>query len=344
MRAAVYRRRGELRIEQIPVREPGPQEVLVRVAYCGVCGTDLHLVMDGWGRPGSVGGHEYSGRVVAVGEGVTRWRPGDAVVGAPEPGCGRCEYCRAHRPGLCTALRPPGVEAPPGAFAEYRTLPAAELRAVPAGLSLRVAALAEPLAVALHGITRSGVRPGERALVTGAGPIGQLVVAALRARGVRDVVVSERSPLRRRLATELGARAVSPEELAAPVMPFQTVDAPFHAAFECSGAAAAAEAALAQLRKAGTLVLLGTGAERPRLDAQRVLLGELVVTGAFNYDADGFERALDLLTSDALPTDRLLHPSDVPLEALRGAMDDLVAARIAGKLLVAPHGGEEGSP
>jgi len=205
-------------------------------------------------------------------------------------------------------------------------------------VSLREAAIAEPVAVALHGVTRSGIRPGMRALVTGAGPVGSFTLAVLRAQGIDDVTVSEPSPVRRSLAQRLGAAAVvAPEDLVAPALPLHVVDRPFDVAFECSGVAAAIESALAQLGKTGTLVLLGTGMEPPRLDAIRVLLNELVVTGAYEYDEHGLATALDLIASGRLATDLLIESGAVGLDDLQTAMEDLAAGRVAGKVLVAPH-------
>ena len=341
MRACVYRTPRTLEVEDRPVPAPGPEELLLEVSHCGVCGTDLHLVMEGWGRPDSIGGHEYSGVVVAVGEGATGFAPGDRVVGGPAPGCGACEHCRAHRPGLCTSRSDfEGGEPFQGAFAEYKRVRADAVVRIPGALGLREAALAEPLAVALHGITLSGIREGQRALVTGAGPIGALVLAALRARGIEDVRVSEPGPARRALAKELGAsRVEGPDALAVPAMPFTLVDDPVHHVFECSGRPEAIEAGLAQLGRAGTLVLLGTGMDRPKLDAVRMILNELTVVGSYNYDEDGFADALELLASGGLPTDRLIDARDVPLTGLGEAMERLVDGTIAGKVLVAPHTG-----
>src|SRR5262249_32277951 len=190
---------------------------------------------------------------------------------------------------------------------------------VPPGLSMRAAALAEPLAVALHGLTRGGVRDGQRVLVTGAGPIGALSVAAARARGVSDIVGSEPHPAPRALAARLGATAVAPDVLGKPRMPFDLVDDPFDVVLECSGHAAAMEAGLAQLKRGGTLVLVGAGMDRPRFDNNRILLNELVITGAFVYDPDGFPRALELLASPDFPTDLVIEPDDVSLDGLDGA-------------------------
>ncbi len=338
MRAAVYRERESLAVEERPLPELGPSEVLVEVSHCGVCGTDLHLVMEGWGRPGSIGGHEYSGRIVAVGSAVEGWEVGESVVGGPEKGCGACAQCCAHRPGLCDGRDSPGVGEFQGAFAEFVKLDGSQLLRLPEGLGLREAALAEPLAVALHGITLSGASAGQRALVTGAGPIGALTLAALLARGVEDVTVSEPRAVRRALAGKLGARRVlEPEGLEVPRMPFALVAEPFDVAFECSGSPGAFRAALAQLRRAGRLVVVGTGMERPRLDTNRVLLNELVVTGAYNYDEHGFDAALELLASGRLPTELLLEREDVPLEGLFDAMRGRVEGRIGAKVLVAPQ-------
>jgi 2-desacetyl-2-hydroxyethyl bacteriochlorophyllide A dehydrogenase len=337
MRAAVYREKGSVVVEQRPVPAPRPDEVLLRVSHCGICGTDLHLMLDGWGPPNHIGGHEWSGRIVALGSEVRGWEIGAPVVGGPIAGCGACEACLAHRPSLCARVGAVGADEFQGAFAQYLCTRASQLRRVPDGLALREAALAEPLAVALHGITLSGIAPGRRALVTGAGPIGMLTLAALRARGISDVTVSEPAAVRRALASRVGAtRVLAPDALVVPRMPFEFQASGFHAAFECSGRPEAVESALAQLVRGGTLVLVGTGMKRPKLDANRVILGELTVTGSYNYDENGFDAALELLASGKLPTGLLLEHGDVELDGLLSAMQRLAAGEIGGKVLVAP--------
>lgn len=345
MPAAVLHGPGDLRIEPRPYPAPGPGDVVVEVSHCGVCGTDLHMVVEGWGAPGSIGGHEWSGRVVEVGDDVTAFTPGDAVVGGTTPGCGSCELCSEDRPSLCTVRSQPGTSAPDGAFARYVCKPTAGVVAVPAGLDLRTAALAEPLAVALHAVNQSGLRPGQRALVTGAGPIGALVVVALRARGITDIVVSEPNPLRQELARSLGAAVVEPADLEVPSIaePARIVDGAFHAALECSGRADAMTAACAQLQRRGTLVLVGTGIASPHFDPNRILLNELVVTGAFEYDAGGIEDAVELLASGTADVSALVEPDDVDLDGLLDAMTALAAGRIAGKVLVTPGSTQESS-
>jgi len=101
MPAAVYTARGEVTVEERPVPSPGPGQVLVEVGHCGICGSDIHIILEGWGKPGVVEGHEWSGVVAAVGDGVDTWAVGDAVVGGPSPRCGRCQRCREGKPSQC---------------------------------------------------------------------------------------------------------------------------------------------------------------------------------------------------------------------------------------------------
>jgi threonine dehydrogenase-like Zn-dependent dehydrogenase len=344
MPAAVLQGRGQLAIEQRPAPTLGADDVLVEVSYCGVCGSDIHMTLEGWGRPGSVGGHEWTGIVAAVGDEVAGWQVGDAVVGGPTARCGTCGPCGAGRPSLCEERDTPGVGEEHGAFAGYIRKPQTELLALPAGLGLREAALTEPLAVALHGITLSAIKPHETAMVIGAGPIGQLVLAALVARGWTNVAVVEPAPTRQHLTRALGAATVRhPDELEVPSIaePGRIIAGAVDVVFECSGHRAAMEAGLAQLRRAGRLVMVGAGIEPPRFDPNRILLNELSITGSFTYDADGFEHALELLGSGRMPVDLLLEPGEVPLSDLLGAMQRLAAGEVAAKVLVSP-GGQHG--
>jgi 2-desacetyl-2-hydroxyethyl bacteriochlorophyllide A dehydrogenase len=338
MLAAVLHGPGDLRIEDRPIPPPRPGDVVVEVSHCGVCGTDLHMVVEGWGRPGSVGGHEWSGIVVATGPEVSGVAIGDAVVGGPPPGCGGCDLCRAGRSCLCLERGLPGSEGNDGAFAHFIRADARAVIPVPAGLDLRTAALAEPLAVAMHAVNRAGVQPGQRALVTGAGPIGTLAIVALRARGITDVVVSEPNPARQALARRLGATVVDPAAFEIPTVaePSRIVDHPFDVAIECSGKRVAMETACAQLRRGGTLVLVGTGIDPPRFDPNRILLNELVITGAYEYDQHGVAEAVRLLATGEADVTELIEPADVGLDGLLTVMTDLAAGRIAAKVLVAP--------
>ncbi|MGH8977653.1 MAG: zinc-dependent alcohol dehydrogenase, partial [Acidimicrobiia bacterium] len=221
-------------------------------------------------------------------------------------------------------------------FCRYVVVPAARLLAIPAGLPVRAAALTEPTAIALHTVNLSGVEADDPVLITGAGPVGLLTLAVLRARGVEDVTVAEPAPLRQRRAAELGAaRVVVPESLPPAPMGRPVADS-YAVAFECSGRAAAAVSALDQLDYAGTLVFVGTGHELPRVNHNRAIVLELTLLGAYNYDADGFGSALALLASGTLPLDLLIEADDVRLDQLRTTMDRLAAGELASKVLVRP--------
>ena len=340
MRAAVYKGHQTIEVEEYPIPTVGPHDVLLEVSHCGVCGSDIHFVLEGWSAPNRVHGHEYSGTVVRVGDAVTAWSVGDAVVGGPSARCGECEFCRAGRPNLCTGRSAVGSGGEwQGAFADYMRVPEAELLRLPPDLTLREAALTEPLAVALHGLTRADVQPGERVLITGGGPIGALSVAALIHRGITDVVVSEPSPVRRELCARLGATVVEPESLVAPPMPDAITDEPFQVALECSGHAVAMEQCLGQLARMGRLVLVGAGIKPPRFDPNRILLNELNITGAFCYDDGGFDDALEMLAAPGFPTDVLIEPDDVGLHELRDAIGRLGAGEVPAKVVVAPSRG-----
>ena len=340
MPAAVFMGLRDVAVEQRPTPVIGPEEMLLEVSHCGVCGSDLHFLVE-WGTSkGEIEGHEYSGTVVAIGERVTGWQVGDRSVGGPSPKCGRCEYCLAGRTSLCVERGRVGADDDgwQGAFARYKMVSAAQALRVPDHLSLKHAALTEPLAVALHGITRAGgARPGTRWLITGGGPIGFLSVAALKAMGVDDVVVSEPKATRRALCKKLGARVVEPEELVTPRWPHDMVDEPFDVVLECSGNKLAQESALAQLKRGGTLVLIGAGISRPKFDPTRILLNELVITGAYVYDHDGFPRALELLASGKMPNDLLVEQEDYPLNRLLDAAMGLHEGTLAAKAMIVPR-------
>jgi (R,R)-butanediol dehydrogenase/meso-butanediol dehydrogenase/diacetyl reductase len=340
MPAAVFMGLRDVAVEERPTPQPGPGELLLEVSHCGICGSDLHFLLEWGGRAGVIEGHEYSGTVAAIGDGVDGWQLGDRAIGGPSARCGRCEYCVAHRGSLCIERGRVGADESnwQGAFAGYKTVPAAGALRIPDGLSLKHAALTEPLAVALHGITRGGgARPGTRWLVTGGGPIGYLSVAALKALGVDDIVVSEPKERRRALCEKLGALTVAPEELERPQWPHDIIDEPFDVALECSGNERAQVGALAQLKRAGTLVLVGAGMARPKFDPNRILLNELVITGAFVYDDDGFPRALELLASGKMPNDLLVEPEDFPLNRLLDAAIGLHEGDLAAKAMVVPR-------
>ena len=331
MEASVYVGDGVLEVQDVAGPEPGPGEVLIEIAQCGICGTDLHLVLERIARPGTVLGHEWAGTIAATGDGVEGWSVGAAGRVRPR--------ARVRRmPGL--PRRPTvGVPAPPAdrpPLVPRRVRPVRRRTGRPAGrgarpAAVRAAALTEPTAVALHAVTLSGVTPDDRVLVTGAGPVGLLVTAVLHAQGVHDVTVSEPAPARRERALQVGAaRAVTPDALPKPSMGSPVAE-PYTVVFECSGRADAGEAAIDQLDFAGTCVLVGTGHEFPRLNHNRVIVLENTIIGSYNYDAGGLRAALELLASGRMPLDELIEPVDVLLDELLPRDAALRRRRAAGQ-------------
>jgi (R,R)-butanediol dehydrogenase / meso-butanediol dehydrogenase / diacetyl reductase len=335
MHVAVYRGEGRVPVESLPIPPlKDPHDVLVEIAYCGICGTDLHAIVEemgifGWGAPGFIGGHEWSGRVVATGEGVTSWKVGDRVT-ASSGECGTCAACRSGRPSICRVRRPDDGQ---GGWSQYMRMRESSLVALPDGLDLRAAALAEPFAVALHAVSRSTAEPGARVLVTGAGPIGTLTVVALQARGIDDVTVSEPNPLRRAIAEQLGAKTVSPEDL---------VDAQggsalrFDAVIETSGNPKAVTQGFDTLAPGGFLVLVGVIAAPTNLNVLRILTDEITVTGSALYDEGGIQEAVELLAAGRVPVDVLVEPAIISLDEVADACAKLASGDLAGKVMVAP--------
>ncbi len=341
MAAAVYQSPGVIAVEERPVPRPKADQLVVRVHACGICGSDIHQLRDGWGfQPGAVGGHEWSGTIVALGDDVTGWSIGELVVGGASPRCGTCRRCLEGKPSQCENRNSMITEHTDGAFAEYVVARAGGVLRLPEGLAPRHAALAEPLSVALHGITRSGVSPGDTVMVFGAGPIGALSIAALRSMGIDDITVVEPHEGRRRLASDLGAGAVvdpAELELFPSWEPERMSSRAVHVVLECSGHRAAIEAGFNQLGRGGILVMVGAGIDHPIFDINRMILNELTVTGSFVYDLGGFERALELLASDGFPADLLIDPDDVTLDGIADALEGLALGRIAGKVMVVPE-------
>ncbi|MFI2633541.1 L-idonate 5-dehydrogenase [Streptomyces collinus] len=300
MLGCVIHGQGDLRVAELPVPEPAPGQALVAVRYGGVCGSDLHY----W-RHGGVGdfrlrepmvlGHEVVGTVVEYGPGSAGPAPGTAVAVHPATPCGVCPECGGGRRNVCrdtrylgSAARFPHVQ---GGFADRVVVPCEQVRALPDGLELRRAALAEPLSVALHAVRRAGDVAGRHVLVTGAGPIGCLVVAAAKAAGASRVTVTDLLPEALEYARIAGAgtlvRADDPDDPGWP--------AEVDVAIEASGVAAGLDACLRRVRRGGVVVQLGMlPAGHSPFAGNLVVSREIELRGAFRFDGE-FDEALELL-------------------------------------------------
>jgi 2-desacetyl-2-hydroxyethyl bacteriochlorophyllide A dehydrogenase len=318
-------------------REPAdlrPGEVRIAVAYVGICGTDLHVFhgdMDGRvSKPATIG-HEMSGTIVDLGPGVEGWSTGDAVTVMPLVWDGTCPACRAGNEHICQHLDFIGIDSP-GALQQYWNVPASTLVRLPSGVSLRDAALVEPVAVAVHDVRRSELGDGDKAVVIGAGPIGVLIATVAVAFGA-EVVIAEIDPARRATAAGLGLATLDPTsvEQAAWVEEW-TGGAGADVVFEVSGSAAGVQAATDLVKVRGTLVVVAIHAQPRPLDLHRVFWRELRILGARVYERPDFERAAELVAEGTIPAEELVT-AIVPLTEVQSAFGILEAGQ-AMKLLV----------
>lgn len=335
MRAAFYEGKQRFRIGDCAPVLPGPAQVQIRVSHCGICGTDLHVFqghLDDRVRPPQVIGHEMSGAVAAVGDGVTGLAPGDRVTVRPLDECGSCPACRAGHRHVCQKLKVLGVDAP-GAMQGLWTVPARTLHHLPGALSLEQGALVEPLAVACHDVRLGEVEPGEYVVVQGGGPIGFLIGLLARREGAR-VLVSEVNPFRRKLAARWGLEAVDPREAdLLEVVTRQTDGAGADVVFEVTGSASGAESMARLPRTRGRVVVVAIFAEPPRVDLHRFFLREVKLTGARVYEPEDFAKAIEVAASGELPLGSVV--TDVlPLESVDSAFRQLERGGEVMKILI----------
>lgn len=346
MLQALLQAPGRLELRDVPDPVPGPGELVVRVDVALTCGTDLKTYRRGHPKlpmPTPLG-HEYTGVVSAVGQGVTRFRVGDPVVAAPSAPCGECPPCRRGLENLCDRID--GTTMAWGAFAEQLRLPAHVVRRNvflrPPGLPPREAALLEPLSCVVNGVDRLDLARAENVVVVGAGPIGLLFVALLARRGVPRVIVAGRHAARLEAALAMGAAdaidlgdaASDPDALSRAIR--ARVPDGACAVVECVGRPEAWQGAIAGARKGGEVLLYGgcaAGTQVP-VDAHRLHYDALTLKGAFHFTPSDVRAALDLLTRRALPLGRLVS-DEVPLERLQDALDALVRGE-ALKLAIVP--------
>jgi len=281
VRAAVYYGRGDIRIEDVSEPSPADDELLLSVAAAGICGTDAHEYAAGpvqfalpsrsdWGPRGLVPGHEFAGTVISMGREVTGFSEGDLVASAAGIACGECVWCRRSRTNLCERYETVGLQRH-GGLAQLCVVPARSCAVVdPAVLSPDAAALAQPMAIAVHAAGRGGPPEALDVLVIGAGGIGAFLVFVLAQAGARVSVV-ETDPSRRSVATRLGAVAVGPSAVGTHIEP--------EIVYEVTGSPAGLELALAALPRGGRLVAVGLQAAPATVDLRRLSASECEIIG-----------------------------------------------------------------
>ena len=332
---AHYRGNKTFAVETSEAAEPGAGEVAVRIAYCGICGTDMHVYhgnMDARVGLNRVIGHEMSGVVAGCGTDVEGFEVGQKVVVRPLDHCGDCPACDAGHFHICHHLKFLGLDTD-GAMQEIWNVPAHTLHVLPDDLAMDHAALIEPVAVACHDVRLSGLQAGEDVLVIGGGPIGMLCAMVARDAGGR-VVLSEVNPNRLAIAEKMGFETVNPAEadLAAEINA-RTGDKGADVVFEVSGTQPGVDAMTACAATRARIVMVAIHAQKPQIDLFQFFWRELKLIGARVYEPEDYEKAIRIITSGGVDADTVI--TDVaPLADIQAAFEALDKSPTALKSLI----------
>lgn len=336
MRAAVWHGDGTLTAEEVPLPAVPDGWALVEVDFAGLCGTDLAILAGQHPRAQAplIPGHELSGRVVRSTD--ARLREGDRVVAEPLIGCGDCWACTHGSPHVCRRLGLFGIDAA-GGMAQFVALPADRLHAVPAGVEPRLAALVEPLAVAVHSVANSGLAAGDTVAVFGAGPVGVLTALVARHAGAGEVIVSDPNAWRLDVARTLGFAVVPAGSTPVAAVLERTGGEGADVTFDTAGHPAVVADATDATRVLGTIVVVGVHKHPAEVDLRRLNFAEQRMQGVRVYTSDDMRRAVELVAEDALGLGRLpvrvfsLEDADAAIEAARTGERNL-------KVLLSPSG------
>ena len=330
MKASRFLGNKTFAVTDLPTPHAGPGELVLRNQVCGVCGTDVHIYH---GEPGSadvnppvVLGHEYSGEVVEVGEGVTGFAVGDHVTVDPNIYCGHCAYCQNGKKQLCPSMEAIGVTRD-GGFAQYSLIPAAQAFKLELTVPWEAAAMAEPLACCLHGIDLAGIQVGDKVCVVGGGAIGLLMVQLAKLSGASQIVLSEPNEKRRQVGLQLGANtALDPTRPDAQEAFAQVLGGGANVVIECVGNVPAVKSAFQFAGKGATVLLFSV----PKVDATfdlplfDVYKKELTIKGSF-VNPDTHARAVALINSGKVDFGPIIthrFPLDQLPEAIAMQMSD----------------------
>jgi L-iditol 2-dehydrogenase len=306
MKALLLSQYRHLELTDLPVPEPRPDEVLIRVAACGICGSDVHGYDGSSGRriPPIVMGHEAAGTIAAMGKGVSGLSEGDRVTVDSTVYCGECPPCLRGDVNLCDRRQVLGVSCSDyrraGAFAEFVVVPARIVHKLPENFAFEEAALLEAVAVALHAISLVPLQPGSTALVVGAGTIGLLLQQALRVAGCSRVLVADVDPTRLKLSRELGATSTLPAgiDLDQQILQLTNGDG-VDIAVEAVGKTETVNTAINSVRKSGSVILVGNISPEVTLPLQKVVTRQIRLQGSC-ASAGEYPRAIELLSSGAI--------------------------------------------
>ncbi len=333
MKAVVISSPGNLEILEKPLPVPGRGETLVKIKYCGICGSDLHAFTSGFLPPDLTIGHEFSGIIESVGRDCHGWKPGDYVTGNNIIGCNKCSSCKNGQENLCSDMRRLGIT-DQGAMAEYVLVPAKDLVKLPKDASLEMAALSEPLSVGLHAINKVKTNRNDHILIFGAGTIGLVILTLLKHFGAKSVTVVEPDPARRNIAEVIGAtKTIDPliNSLDSEINKL-TDNKGMNVIFECAGLPETIQEACSQGSAGATVVVLSICYQPVELNFLSLVTKEVKIITAFGKTNEEFKKAADMIASGLVDLSPLITGL-ISLDKIAGAFHDHSGGKI--KTLVA---------
>lgn len=335
MQAAVFRGPSQLRVEEVTRPDPGPGEVLLQVARCGICGTDSHIYRGNFPAPNLplIIGHEFAGVVAAVGNGVSHVKPGDRATADINIACGTCWFCRHNNKLFCAQVRQLGVHGA-GGMAEYVAVPALNVYKLPTAMPFGHAAFIEPLACAVHGQNRIGVSTGETVVIIGAGPMGLAHAALSRLRGAAKIIVSEPSPERRKRAHTVGSDLeVDPMQGGLDEIMAATDDRGADVVIEAVGRPATYVQAIQLARRGGRVLAYGAAPPTATIEVRPfdIYAKELTIVGSYAGTYQTWPIAIDLIANGRVDPDAIVdsvRPLADVVQAIEGLETDKSVVKI----------------
>ena len=324
MRAAVTTEQHDFEIVELPDPTPGPDELVIRVAACGVCGSDIKA--QPFMPAGIVMGHELGGEIVSVGARAGHWRPGVNVAVLPVVSCGGCRHCAAGYVAHCAQTRYLGMGPDRGGFAELAVIPARDAFALPEDMDATYAALVEPFAVGLHGVHTAGVRRGDEVLVVGAGGVGLTTIAWLSTKGAARITAVDPDPQRRKVASAMGAT----DSLGSSA---ECTAGAYDAAIECVGRPELLQSCQTAVRPLGRIVISGACAEAMPIEPITALLKELTIRFSVCYRLDEFREVIAAFSSGDIDPSPMMGPQ-LELDRIAEAFDLVRNAAVHGRVFV----------
>ena len=328
MKALVLKEIDKLELkEDFPRPVPSKNEVLIRVKYCGICGSDLEAYKYGKVLTPLILGHEFSGDIEEIGSNVEGWNIGDRVTAYPGEFCGKCFYCERGDVNLCNRMLTGLGLSVNGAFAEFVKISADFLSKLPDSVSYEAGALVEPLSVGYHGVKKSGIRKNDTAVVIGAGTIGLSTIQSLKLNDIRNIHVIEPSEFNLNLAIQMGAqKAIRPSRL-------NKVGPDF--VFDCAGFPKTYKDAISIIQKGGTIVLLGVHFKSVPISFLQLITKEVNMIGSFGYSHEEFKEIITLLSQDKIQTNLIISKKVKLDDAIEQGFHELLRPdKKAAKILI----------